>query len=73
MVGARGFEPPTSCTPFNGVCVHSVVQRPLCPHSTQIKEKTVHCVHCFHRGCTRTAHENGKGDSKLKAIYVLIS
>jgi len=60
------FEPPTSCTPFNGGCVHSVVQRPLCPYSTRIKEKSVHSVHCvhyFHRGCTRIAHETGKGDS----------
>ena len=25
IVGARGFEPPTSCTPSNGECVHSVL------------------------------------------------
>ena len=58
MVGARGFEPPTSCTPFSGRCVHSVFFCPLCPHSTQTSDKTVHCVHyfhCFHRGCTRIA------------------
>ena len=24
-VGARGFEPPTSCTPFNGESVHRVL------------------------------------------------
>ena len=24
-VGAKGFEPPASCTPFNGECVHSVL------------------------------------------------
>ena len=29
-VGARGFEPPTSCTPFIGKGVYSVLLRPLC-------------------------------------------
>ena len=24
LVGARGFEPPTSCTPFSGECVHRI-------------------------------------------------
>jgi len=65
LVGARGFEPPASCTPFNGRGVYSVFFRPLCLYSTQIGEKTVHCAyyfHWFHRGCTRIAHENGKGD-----------
>jgi len=66
MVGARGFEPPTSCTQFNGRSLHSVSQRPLCLLSTQIGQKSVHYFHCFHSFhpiCTQTAHENGKGDS----------
>jgi hypothetical protein len=60
MVGARGFEPPTSCTPFRCGCVHSVLCRPLRPFSPQKGGKTVHCVHIVHRfrpNCTRIAHE----------------
>ena len=40
--------------------------RPLAPHSAadvSTAYHSVHCVHCFHRGGTRIAHENGKGDS----------
>ena len=47
-----------------------MVQRPLCPHSTQGYAKTVHCVHCVH-GISFQLHRNctGKGDSNLFRIH----
>lgn len=41
-VGARGLESAISRTPFIRIYAHSVLQRRLCQHCTQFREKTDH-------------------------------
>ena len=58
MVGARGFEPPTSCTPFIRRCVQGVFWCLLCLFRPNTRLKSVHFIHSFyivHRFCTRIA------------------